>query len=204
MRYFIGLVCVLALSVMGCSDNDGPNNDPGPDDIRGDGGAGGSAPIKSGLWLGGNPASNTDGTPFDTGWAICFYVNETGTALTPSTDCDIDGEDDEAYFLEIGWKVDAGEHMDIVGVCSGDIPEIEGEVSESDSTGFSESSGPFPIKDNSFEVGFWSLDLPILDGEIKGTFRGDTATGTAVWHFSPGMSGTWCVLHGGWTASPVQ
>jgi hypothetical protein len=34
-----------AVLAFGCSDNDGPNNDPGPDDIRGDGGSGGSAGI---------------------------------------------------------------------------------------------------------------------------------------------------------------
>ena len=45
-RSMLSWVCVFALvavPLVGCNDNDGPNNDPGPDDIRGDGGSGGSA-----------------------------------------------------------------------------------------------------------------------------------------------------------------
>ena len=91
------------------TDQRGQPRPAGPDPKRCDvGSVEVQGSIKSGLWLGGNPASNTDGTPFDTGWAICFYVNETGTALTPSTDCDIDGNDDEAYVLELSWKNDVG------------------------------------------------------------------------------------------------
>jgi len=198
MRYLFGFLCVCALGLMplmGCSETAGAGGSGGS---AGSGGAGGTE--AGTLWLGGNPASNTDGTPFDTGWAICFYVNEDGTALTPSTDCDIDGDDDEAYLLEISWKDDVGEDFGgEVGDCSS-----WGQDSEKDSAGFGESSGPVPIEDNSFAVGFQSLGVPILAGEIKGTFKGDTATGTANWDFSPGMSFGWCALHGGWTASPAQ
>ena len=90
MRILFGFICVLALGVMGCGETTGTGGSGG---TAGSGGSGGSA-ITPGLWLGGDPASNTDGNPFDTGWAICFHVNEDGTALTPSPDCDIDGQVD--------------------------------------------------------------------------------------------------------------
>jgi hypothetical protein len=120
-----------------------------------------------------------------------------GTALTPSTDCDIDGEDDEAYLLEVSWKSDVG--FGTGGDCSGFNSDPD-----SESIGITESFGPVPIEDNSFGIPLGFLGVPILAGEILGTFDGDTATGTAIWDFSPGMSGSNCELVGGWTASPAQ
>jgi hypothetical protein len=143
-------------------------------------------PIKSGLWLGGNPSSNTDGTEFDTGWAICFYVNDAGTALVTSADCDIDQDDDEAYSLEISWKNDVGKD-DIEEPCNTDEWPRE-------RLGITEDVS---IEDNSFEI-------PTQDGgKIAGTFDGDTATGTARVVFSPGMGHAECELDGGWTAAPA-
>ena len=144
-------------------------------------------PIKSGLWLGGSPASNTDGNPFDTGWAICFNVNEDGTALVASADCDIDQDDDEAYSLEISWKNDVGkDHNE--EPCNTD-------EWQRDKLGITEDVS---IEDSSFEI--FTQD----GGNIAGTFDGDTATGTARVVFSPGMGHDECNLDGGWTASPVQ
>jgi hypothetical protein len=171
----------------GTGGSGGSAGDGGAGGSAGDGGAGGSAPIKSGLWLGGDPTSNTDGTEFDTGWAVCFYVNDAGTALTASTDCDIDQDDDEAYSLEISWKNDVGKD-DIEEPCNTDEWPRE-------RLGITEDVS---IEDNSFEI-------PTQDGgKIAGTFDGDTATGTARVVFSPGMSHGECELDGGWTASPVQ
>jgi hypothetical protein len=185
-RSILSWVCVcalVALPLFGCSDNDGPNNDPGPDDIRGEGGAGGSAPIKSGLWLGGSPASNTDGSPFDTGWAICFYVNEDGTALTPSDDCDIDGQDDdETWDIEVSWKADVGwdQERSEPGECNG-IAAFDRTVA---------------IEDNSFEIQTHG------SGYVTGSFEGETATGTAT-QGGGILEQFACELVGGWTASPA-
>jgi hypothetical protein len=194
MRYLFGFLFVCALGLMplvGCSETAGEGGSGGS---VGDGGAGGSAPIKSGVWLGGDPGSNIDGTPFDTGWAICFNVNEDGTALALSTDCDIDEDDDEAYFLEISWKEDVGKNgsgepcRDGVGV----------------GTSFVNSGVESPtlaIENNSFAIrgsaaageGLWI---------VEGTFDGDVATGTAIWVLPLGMGiGPSCELEGEWTAS---
>ena len=169
----------------------------------------GQSGIRSGLWLGGDPASNTDGTPFDTGWAICFYVNVDGTFLIPSTDCDIDEDDDEAYMLEVSWKNDvgAGTVQGEVGVCNGN-PE-----QDSESIGIGDSSGLIrtvegldyiPIENDSFviELGLFS-GIPVTGAELLGTFNGDTASGTANWVWSPGMGFSSCELDGGWTAAPA-
>jgi len=182
MRYLFGFLCVCALGLMGCGETTGAGGSGGS---AGDGGAGGSAPIKSGLWLGGNPASNTDGTPFDTGWAICFHVNEDGTALTPSPDCVIDGEDDEVWPFAVSWKDDVG------------WGQAGGEPGECSVTGVGAPESA--IEGNVFEVQ--------THGEVNiiGSFEGDTATGTATRSFHPGMGpGSDCELVGGWTASPVQ
>jgi hypothetical protein len=191
MRYLFGFVCLLALAVMGCSETSGTGGSGGS---AGSGGTGGDGvPIKSGLWLGGNPASNADGTPFDTGWAICFDVNEDGTALALSTDCDIDEDDDEAYFLEISWKEDVGKNgsgepcSDGVGVGTSFV-----------NSGF--ESPTLAIENNSFEIrgsaaageGLWI---------VEGTFDGDVATGTAIWALPLGMGIPFCELEGEWTAS---
>ena len=159
----------------------------------------GQTGIKPGLWLGGDPPSNTDGAPFDTGWAICFYVNVDGTFLITSTDCDIDEDDDEAYMLELSWKNDVGRNIvGEVGVCNGNVEE------GSESIGIGASSGlQVPITNNSFEIPLGFIGVPILAGGITGTLNGDAATGIANWDFSPGMGGAWCALDGGWTASPV-
>ena len=183
MRYLFGFICVLALAVMGCGQDLGPVGGSG-----GDGGTGGSAPIKSGLWLGGDPTSNTDGTPFDTGWAICFHVNEDGTALTPSPDCVIDGLDDEVTLFEVSWKDDVG--RDLVDEGCG----ATGVGGEDDGV----ATGTIAIEDNAFDFS--------THGSVRvvGSFEGDTATGTAVFADSPGM-GLWgvCELVDGWTASPA-
>jgi hypothetical protein len=164
-------------------------------------------PIKSGLWLGGSPASNTDGNPFDTGWAICFYVNEDGTALTPSTDCDIDGNDDEAYMLEVSWKNDvgAGTVQGEVGVCNGNPEQDNESIGIGDSSvliGTLDGLDYVPIENNSFVIEF--VAPGITYGEIQGTFNGDTASGTATWTWSPGMGFSQCELDGGWTATPAE
>lgn len=174
MRYVLGFVCVLALGLMGCSET----ADAGP--------------IKSGLWLGGDPASNTNGEPFDTGWAICFFVNEEGTALTPSTECDIDGNDDEAYSLEISWKNDVGGDEDGEPCNTDDWAAWWG-----DEFGITAN---VPIEDGSFFINMGQ------GGNIEGTLDGDTATGTAGVQFHTGLNFGWCALalDGGWTASPVM
>ena len=154
-------------------------------------------PIKSGLWLGGDPMSNTDGTEFGAGWAICFNVNDDGTALTASTDCDIDGDDDEPYLLEVGWKDDVGKDFGgEVGVCSGNPnPELDGIGIK---TSFAEN---IPIDNGYFQIEFGE---GVVGWLITGTFSGDTATGTAMWEFSTGMSFGWCELVEEWTAAPAQ
>jgi len=166
----------------------------------------GQTGIKPGLWLGGDPPSNTDGAPFDTGWAICFYVNVDGTFLIPSTDCDIDEDDEEAYMLELSWKNDAGAGtvQGEVGVCNANPEEDSESIGIGDSSGLIgtlEHQGYVPIEDDSFVI---YPEVPGTTGyEIPGTFNGDTASGTASWVWSPGMGFSQCELDGGWTASPV-
>ena len=181
MRYLFGFLCVCALGLMGCGETTGAGGSGGS---AGDGGAGGSAPIKSGLWLGGNPASNTDGTPFDTGWAICFHVNEDGTALTPSPDCVIDGLDDEVTLFEVSWKDDVGrDRFDEACGATGAGAEDNGNATDT-----------VPIEDNAFEFS--------THGAVRvvGSFEGDTATGTAMY----ADLGATCELVGGWTATPAE
>ena len=181
MRILFTFMCVLALGVMGCGETTGTGGSGG---TAGSGGSGGSA-ITPGLWLGGDPASNTDGNPFDTGWAICFYVNEDGTALTPSPDCDIDGQVDGEgpSVIEVSWKDDVG--IDLVDEGCG-------------ATGAGADTDTVPIEDNAFDFS--------THGSVRvvGSFEGDTATGTAVYADSPGMGlfGA-CELVDGWTASPA-
>jgi hypothetical protein len=171
MRYLFGFLCVCALGVV---------------PLVGCGGEGGTGSITPGLWLGGSPASNTDGNSFDTGWAICFHVNEDGTALTPSADCDIDGgpvdDDDDAGNIEVSWKDDVG------------WGQAAGEPGECSWTGGFDQT--VAIEDNSFEVTTHGSVL------IIGSFDGGTATGTAS-GYSGIMPGADCDLVGGWTASPA-
>ena len=177
MRYLFGFLCVCALGVMplvGCSET------------TGDG-----VPIKSGLWLGGNPASNADGTPFDTGWAICFNVNEDGTALGLSADCDIDEDDDEAYFLEISWKEDVGKN-------GGGEPCSDGVGVGMSFVNSGVESPTLAIENNSFAIAAAGEGLWL----VEGTFDGDVATGTAIWVLPLGMGNPpSCELEGEWTAS---
>ncbi len=169
----------------------------------------GQSGIRSGLWLGGDPASNTDGTPFDTGWAICSYVNVDGTFLIPSTDCDIDEDDDEAYMLEVSWKNDvgAGTVQGEVGVCNGNPEQDSESIGIGDSSGLVrtvEGLAYVPIENDSFVIDLGLLPgIPITGAEIQGTFNGDTASGTATWTWSPGMGFSQCELDGGWTAAPA-
>jgi hypothetical protein len=166
----------------------------------------GQSGIKSGLWLGGNPASNTDGTPFDTGWAICFYVNVDGTFLIPSTDCDVDEDDDDAYMLELSWKNDvgAGTVQGEVGVCNANPAEDSESIGIGDSSGLIgtvEGLAYVPIENDSFVI---YPEVPGTTGyEIPGAFNGDTASGAASWVWSPGMGFSQCELDGGWTATPA-
>ena len=194
------------------TDQRGQPRPAGPDPKRCDvGSVEVQGSIKSGLWLGGNPASNTDGTPFDTGWAICFFVNEDRTALIPSTECDIDGNDDEAYVLELSWKNDvgAGTVQGEVGICNANPEEGSESIGIGDSYPFEDAFGVgavgVPIEDSSFAIplGFLFPDVEITGGEIIGTFDGDTASGTANWEWAPGMGYSQCELDGGWTASPA-
>ena len=200
MRHLIGFLCVCALGLMplvGCGETTGDGRSggsAGTGGSAGSGGAGGSAPIKSGLWLGGDPLSNTDGTPFDTGWAICFNVNEDGTALVTSADCDIDQDDVEACSLEISWKSDVGKDG-FEEPCGTDGWPRDNFGWPRDNLGITEDVS---IEDNSFEI-------PTPDGGgITGTFDGDTATGTARVVILLGMGGGSCELDGVWTAAPVQ
>ena len=174
MRILFTFMCVLALGVMGCGETTGTGGSGG---TAGSGGSGGSA-ITPGLWLGGDPASNTDGNPFDTGWAICFHVNEDGTALTPSPDCDIDGQVDgeNPWVIDVSWKDDVG--IDRVDEACGATGAFDETV---------------PIEDNAFDFS--------THGAVRvvGSFEGDTATGTA--RYSD--LGATCELVGGWTASPA-
>ena len=128
-------------------------------------------------------------------------MNVDGTFLIPSTDCDIDEDDDEeAYMLELSWKDDVGRNIVAeVGVCNGNVEE------GSESIGIGASSGlQVPITNNSFEIPLGFIGVPILAGAITGTFNGDAATGIAKFpDFSPGMGGAWCALDGGWTATPA-
>jgi hypothetical protein len=173
MRILFTFMCGLALGVTGCSETSGTGGTAGGGGAGGDGGA-----ITPGLWLGGSPASNTDGNPFDTGWAICFHVNEDGTALTPSPDCDIDGpvEGENPWVIEVNWKDDVG--ID---------PADEG----CSATGAFDKT--VPIEDNAFDFS--------THGAVRvvGSFEGDTATGTAIY----ADLGPPCELVGGWTASPA-
>jgi hypothetical protein len=142
-----------------------------------------------GLWRGGDPLTNIDGTAFDTGWAICFNVNEDGSALTPSPDCDIDGDDEDAFSFEIRWKDDVGK--DHAGEpCNTDDWET-------DEFGI---TADVPIEDGSFTI--WMAD----GGKIEGTFDGHDVTGTARVVFTSGMGFGSCELEldEGWIASPFE
>jgi hypothetical protein len=112
-------------------------------------------------------------------------VNEDGTALTPSADCDIDGgpvDDENAGNIEVSWKDDVG------------WGQAAGEPGECSWTGGFDQT--VAIEDNSFEV---TTHGGVL---IIGSFDDGTATGTAsgYWGIRPGAD---CDLVGGWTASPA-
>jgi len=64
-----------AVLAFGCGDNDGPNNDPGPDDIRGDGGSGGSAGIGGDGGSGGMAGSGGTAGTAGAGGASAFCTN---------------------------------------------------------------------------------------------------------------------------------
>ncbi len=138
-------------------------------------------------------------------------MNEDGTALTPSTDCDIDGNDDEAYVLELSWKNDvgAGTVQGEVGVCNANPEEGSESIGIGDSYPFEDAFGVgavgVPIEDSSFAIPLGTLlpEVAITGGEIIGTFDGDTASGTATWTWSPGMGYSQCELDGGWAAAPA-
>jgi hypothetical protein len=196
MRYVFRCWFALALGLAlmaGCSDENGEGGSggtAGTGGMAGTGGAAGSG-VTPGLWIGGSPASNADGNPFDTGWAICFYVNADGTALTPSTECDIDGDDDEAHLLEISWKEDVSDSS-TPDPCSGAIGV---------STVFLDDAfvDEVPIEESSFF--FRAGDEP--EYVIDGTFNGNKATGAAKWDIFLGLGGSFCELDGGWTAAPA-
>jgi len=184
------LVLALGLGVTGCGETSGTGGTAGGGGAGGDGGA-----ITPGLWLGGSPASNTDGNPFDTGWAICFHVNEDRTALTPSPDCVIDGLDDEVTLFEVSWKSDVGRE-DLFGEECG----ATGVGAEDDGN----ATDTVPIEDNAFDFLTDGAPVGVVGVRVVGSFEGDTATGTARYADFPGMGpGNTCELVGGWTASPA-
>lgn len=192
MRYPFGLLCVLALGVMplvGCSETAGTAGRGGSAGAGGSGGDGGSAgnglspcyaqsgaggfgggagPVEPGLWLGGFPDSNVDGNEFDSGYAICFYVNDDCTALMATTECDIDRDDDEAHFLEIQWKDDAGINQ-TGGECSAGVGVTPDMVTEVPLNEFHR----FTIEFTDDDGGKWSITGDLGYGSVG------TAVGTA-------------------------
>jgi hypothetical protein len=114
MRYLVGLMCVLALGVMGCSETAGTGGSGGS---AGSGGMGGSAGTGGDPFPGNCGAQGVGGgarTPepglYGTFWPdvvlphrACAYVNEDCTALEASTKCNIGEDESQAHFLEIDW-----------------------------------------------------------------------------------------------------
>jgi hypothetical protein len=149
MRYFIGLVCVLALSVMGCSEAAGTGGSGGSAGSAGTGGAagssgtagsGGSEPVPAGLWTG-SGQGGADGA-----YTICFQVHPDGNALErpayPTPEC-------------------GASSIDV------DFPDCGGTFA---------TTHPVPIVDGAFLVQF---DNDGAISEVSGTIDGDTASGEA-------------------------
>ena len=138
--------------------------------------------IKPGVWIGAEPESNSaKGADFDSGWAICFNVNEDGSALTATSECDVDQEESppQPYLLEVQWANDAGKDQD-GGNCNG-------------GTGITDEI-TVPIENNAFKIEY--TDGGGGDWEIVGIFEGDTAKGSAKRTFDP-----WYCELPEWTAS---
>ena len=99
MRWLVNLFFVLALGLMGCSEESGTGGtggDPFPGNCGGQGVGGGAATPEPGL--------------YGTFWPdvvlphrACVYVNEDCTALEASTKCNIGEDESQAHFLEIEW-----------------------------------------------------------------------------------------------------
>jgi len=101
-------------------------------------------------------------------------------------------DDDEVWPLEVSWKDDVGRDP------TGRLEKCEGHGVGSEDNGV--LTGTAAIEGNAFDVTTSENGVLVL-----GSFEGDTATGTALYSFHPGMGpGGDCELAGGWTASPAQ
>ena len=152
------LVAILALTLAACAQEEAPMK-------------GSADGVKPGLWIGADPESNSaKGADFDNGWAICFNVNADGTALTATSDCDVDQEESppQPYLLEVQWANDAGKDQD-GGNCNG-------------GTGLTDEIS-VPIENGGFKIDYTDGGGGVW--EIVGTFDGDTATGSAKRTFDP-------------------
>ena len=104
MRGFAGVVLLLFVGALGCSETTASGGAGGDGGSAGSGGwigncgphgfGGGAAFLAPGLWR-----NNPGGQEED----VCFYVNEDCTRLVPSTECDIGEDDEAAHLLEIQW-----------------------------------------------------------------------------------------------------
>jgi len=131
MRYFVGLVLALALSITGCSETSGTGGwggaagvgaagaggdggaggDPFPGNCGYQGQGGGSAWIYPGLY---RALWDDDSATYQ----ACVYVNEDCTELKPSTECNIGEDDSQDHFLEIEWTVGRNENGE---ECAADV-----------------------------------------------------------------------------------
>jgi hypothetical protein len=99
MRYLVALVSMLALAVIGCSEESGTGGtggDPFPGNCGAQGVGGGAATPEPGLY-------GTFWPDVVLPYRACVYVNEDCTALEASTKCDIGEDDSQAHFLEVEW-----------------------------------------------------------------------------------------------------
>jgi hypothetical protein len=104
MRYLFGFICVLALSVMGCSETSG-TGDPFPGNCGAQGQGGGGRYVHPGLYVAYLPDVVLP-------YQGCVYVNEDCTELEASTKCNIGEDDSQAHFLEVEWtngRTDTGD-----------------------------------------------------------------------------------------------
>jgi hypothetical protein len=168
----LSMICMLtgALLALGCGED--AQGTGGGNGTGGTGGSNGGG--IAGLWVG-------EVSQGEDGYSVCFYVNQAGTQLTPSSDCDIDQVEDPAKPFSYELRVDnAGTNQDGNNCGFG--------------LGYEQSVA---INNNSFEFSF-NPDPNAPTFDVSGTISGNSASGTAKSTFQ----GFTCELN--WMASKVN
>ena len=162
MRFFVGLVLVLALGVMGCSEASGA--------CGWQGSGGGAHLFAPGLW-------RTEPTD-DTGALGCVYVNEDCTALVESAECDVREDETDAHVLELEWI--AGEN-EMGETCAAGIS-----VSADDLVAEAPISETFFMRLTDADGGEWEIEGIFISGGLgleATRTMGDGSCSGAAWLF---------------------